>query len=345
MKSKVLLGSLVFCLIGLLVGFCCFKTAEAAPNPKKLKIGIIFVTVMEDPWNTAFLQSLERVKAEKPYGLDLEWDISENVYPPDISRVMKQYAKTGKYDIIWAHSGYGDAVKKISREYPDILWCMSGEGNDPAGGNAYWVNMDQGEPAYLLGMMAGLMTKSNTLGVIASYPFPNLNLLVNGFKLGAQAVNPDVRVIASFTESWFDPPKAKEAALAQIAAGADMIYAEQFGPFEACKEKNVMAFGSTVDQNNLAPEVVISSSIGKWDPVINFIVDRWWENQTKGIAYDAPMTKVEFRMKDGSGDIAPYHQLASRVPDNVKKKIAETRKQMLDGTLQVPRDPKPPVSD
>lgn len=345
MRSKVLLGSLVFCLIGVLVGFCCFKTAEAAQDPKNLNIGIITITVLEEPWNTMFIQSLERVKAEKPHGLELEWDISENVYPPDAERVLKTYAKTGKYDILWGHSSYGDTIKKLSREFPDILWAIGGDGNEPAGGNAYWVNVEVGEPAYLIGMLAGMMTKSNILGVVASYPYPNINFPVNGFKFGAKAVNPDVRVIITFIESWFDPPKAKQAALAQIAAGADMIFAERFGPFEACKEKKVLGFGNYVDQNDLASEVVLSSTIGKFDPIIDFMVDRWWDHQTKGTPYDAPMEKVEFRMKEGSGDIAPYHQLASRVPDDVKKKIEETRKQMLDGTLQVPRSPKPPVSD
>ena len=75
-------------------------TEDPAPKPDRLNIAVVCVTVVEAPWATALIQSLERVKKEKPHGLDISWDISENVLPPDVERVLREYAKTGKYGII-----------------------------------------------------------------------------------------------------------------------------------------------------------------------------------------------------------------------------------------------------
>lgn len=282
------------------------------------------------------VQSLDRVKEEKPHGLMVNWDILENVSYPDAERVLRGLAKTGKYDIIWAHSAYSEAVEKMCRDFPDILFAFSGSGNTAIGGNAYWIYMYFKEPPYLLGILAGLMTKTNTIGAVASFPFPSITVPLNSFFSGAKAVNPDIKGVVTYIETWFDPPKAKEATLAQIAAGADFIFAERLGPVAACKEKGVYVFTIHVDQNYLGPEVVLSSTIAKWDPAALYLIDIWWDHVVKGTPYNAPMDKILFDMKDGAGDIAPYHSLASKVPDDIKKKVIQAREDILSGRLVVP---------
>jgi len=351
MSRKVWCGFISLALIVGLVGFCLpVQISEAkeavGEKPKDLNIAFVLVAIVEEPWNTAVLQSIERVKAEKPHGLNINWDISESVFPPDVERVMKEYAKTGKYGIIWGHSSsYTTIDPGLFKKYPNILWVLSGSGHEHLGNNVFTIDQFPNEPAYLMGMIAGLMTKSNVLGAVAAYPYADVNVPVNGYIDGAKSVNPDVKVKMTYIESWFDPPKGKEAALAQIAAGADFIYAERFGPFEACKEKGVFGFGHFVDQNSITPEVVLSSAIALWDPSINYLIDAWWNHVTKGTPYNAPMKDIIFGMAAGGSALAPYHGLAGKIPADVKAKVAKAQSDIMAGKLKVPTRMEPVTSE
>lgn len=315
------------------------SSAEESPEPTSLNVVIITSTIIEEPWNTALIQAFDRIKLQKPHGLEIKYDIVESVLIPDAERVLTQLAKTGKYPVIWAHSTYSDIIKNIQGKYPNILWAYSGGGNFPIGENAYWLDIFIYEPAYLLGMLAGNLTKTNVIGAVAGFPYPVVNRPVNAYCSGAKAVNPDIKVKMNYIESWFDPPKAKESALAQIATGADIIYAATFGPFEACKEKGAYAFGHYIDQNDLAPNTIISGTLARWDPCITFIIDEWWNHETKNRAYNAPTDKpIVYKMSEGGSDIAPYHDLSNVIPEKVKKVVADMRGKILSGEFNVPMD-------
>jgi basic membrane lipoprotein Med (substrate-binding protein (PBP1-ABC) superfamily) len=168
---------------------------------------------------------------------------------------------------------------------------------------------------------------------------------VNAFVKGAKDVNPDVEVKVTYIESWYDPPKAKETALAQISAGADVIYADRFGPFEACKEKGVFAFGQYVDQHDMATDVVVSSTLNQWDPCVRYVIDDWFAHKAYGTPYNAPAKEISFNMREGGCDIAPYHGLADKVPQAVKDAVAKARADILAGTLTVPYNDSPPSKE
>lgn len=321
-------------LIGSLGGVIAKEEIKAPP--KSLNIGIILISPIEEPWNTALFQSLERVQKEKPHGVEISWDASENVFPPDAERVLRNYAKTGKYDIIIAHSTFPEAIDGVRNDFKDIIFVGTGAGNKAFGGNTVWVDKFIHEPAYLMGIIAGKMTKSNIIGSVSSYPVPNEDAGVNGFVEGAKSVNPDIKHRINYIESWFDPPKGKEATYAQIAAGADLIFSATHGCFTACKEKGVLAFGSKVDQNSLAPDTIVSSSVARWDPSLKYLIDRWWEYKTKGTPYNEPKEKVVFFMKDGGSDLAPYHNLESRIPQEVKDAVQKKKQEIMEGKFTVP---------
>jgi len=319
---------------------------ETRAAPKEINIAMVTQTVLEEPWNIAMVQAFERVEKEKPNGLQLKFVVSENVQPPDAERVMRQYAKTGKYNIIMAHGGAysSDAFKRLSKEFPDIFLACTGGGYEALGGNVYWLDMHIQEAAYLLGLIAGSMAENDVVGCVASFPVPNENLCINGYFSGARAANPGVKTVVTYIESWYDPPKAKEAALAQISAGADFIYANTYGPFGACKEKGVYAFGHSVDSNSLAPEVVVSSTLYRWDPYVIYIINQWWDHVVKGEPFNAPTDRIVFLMAEGGSDIAPYHGLESKIPEATRKKVAETRQKILDGKFKVPENEAKAVS-
>ena len=121
-------------------------------------------------------------------------------------------------------------------------------------------------------MLAAGMSKTGTIGVVGGYPVPEVNRLVNAFIKGAKEINPNAKILVTFINSWFDPAAAKEAALAQIDGGADVLYAERFGVVDAAKEKGLLAIGNMSDQNSLAPDTVITSPVWNMTPTVAYLV-------------------------------------------------------------------------
>lgn len=337
-------------IISIILAFTMLLTAcgaGATPTvkaPSELNFAALFVSI-DEPWVISFLASFERVKAQKPHGLTLSLDYSENLWGDDAERAMREYADTGKYGVIWATSSYSDQIKNLKDSYPETLFAFTGSGNNALGGNAYWTYNHVHEAAYLMGIIAGSMTKSNVIGAVAGFPYDDVNDVLNSWIDGAKSVNPNIKAKVTFIESWYDPAKAKEAAYALIAAGADYIYAERSGVFEACAEKGVFAFGQYIDQNSMAPNVVVTSTIMNWDPQINYLIDQWWDHVTKGTPYNAPADPVWFTMAQGGADIAPYHQFESTIPKDVLDKVNQAKQDIMDGKLKVELKVGPPPTE
>ena len=309
----------------------------AAQGPTECNVCSIHVTGLEEAWSKTWFDAWKKVAGEKPHGLTIHYDsFTENSWGDDAERALRNYAETGKCDIIWAHSTYSDQVKKLNTEFPNIMWAVTGSGNEGLGGNVYWIYEHGHEGAYLLGIIAGSMTKSNVIGFVGGYPADDVNDALNGFLDGAKSVNPKVQLKYTFIESWYDPPKAKEAALAQIAAGADFIYAERLGVHEACADKGVYALGHFEDQNYLAPGHVASSTVINWEPSVRYMLEEWWKHKTSGEPFNASKEPLWWGIKDGGVDIAPYHEFGAIMPQEVKDAVAKARQAMIDGTLVVP---------
>jgi basic membrane lipoprotein Med (substrate-binding protein (PBP1-ABC) superfamily) len=348
--KKSRLSTLALLVIGLaLAGSACGPQATAAPTPapaaateppaanapEEVRMAVV-VLFREESWTTALVQSLDRVVADPPHGLKFSYQLTEDVPYPEGERVIRQLAESGQFDIIWGHSTYSPSIKPIHNEFPEILFEVTGAGNEAFGGNVYWFEVSGYEPTYLLGIMAGMMTETDTIGAVGEFPFPNVNLPINSYIEGAKSVNPDIQYAATYIESWFDPPKAQEAALAQIGNGADFILGLPVGPIEACVAEQVYCFGYSIDQHEVAPGVVLSSGLTKWDPHLRTLIDVWYDHEVNGTPYNAPLEPIIYKMAEGGSDIAPYHGLESQVPDDVKAKVEEVRQAILGGEFEVP---------
>ena len=308
-----------------------------AELPTEVNFACITTNTVEQPWHTAFEQGFERVAADAPYGLEMTLTCTENVAPPDAERILRQYAETGNFQIVWAHSAYHEAVRALAPEFPDITWMITGSGNEGIGGNAYWGDVFIHEPAYLAGIIAGSMTTTNKLGAVASFAFPNVNGPVNAFYDGARSVNPDIEMTVTYIESWFDPVKGFGAATAMLATGVDIVYAERFGPFEAVQEvEGALAFGHFLDQNSLAPDVVVASPMALWDANIRNIIEKWWDYTVNGVAHDAPMDRIIFPFLEGGSALSPLHGFEDIVPQDVQDLVEDTRQAILSGELVIP---------
>ena len=126
------------------------------------------------------------------------------------------------------------------------------------------------DASYLTGIIAGAMTQTGKIGVVGGFPIPEVNRLINAFMAGRRArPGPTSTFQVAFIGSWFDPPKAKETAFAQIEAGADVMYAERFGVSDAAKERGVLAIGNVIDTQPDYPETVVASALWHFEPTLD----------------------------------------------------------------------------
>ena len=297
-------------------------------SAEKLKVAAVFETPIEEPWVNQIHVAL--LKAKNELGIEYTW--SESVKSADFARVMREYAEKGYQLITGDAFGAERIARRVARDYPKTAFVF-GSGIGPAEPNFgvfdNWIH----EPAYLSGMIAGKMTKSNIIGVVAAMPIPEVNRLSNAFYAGAKEVNPEVKCKFSFIGSFFDPPKAKEAALAQIEAGADVLYAERFGVVEACVERKVLAISNMSDQANLGPETVITGPVWDMWPTVKYAIS---------LVQAGVFTAQDFGgfsyMSKGGSYLAPYHKWETKLPAEVKQMVEKRKQEILDGTFRVDID-------
>ena len=278
--------------------------APLPANAETLKVAGIFETPIEEPWVKQIHDALNKAKGE----LDLDYTFSESVKAADFARVMREYAEKG-YDLIMGDAfGAERIARRVARDYPDVAFVF-GSGIGPAEPNFSvfdnWIH----EPAYLSGMIAGKMTKTNVVGVVGGIAIPEINRLSNAFCGGAKEVNDKVRCKFSFIGSFFDPPKAKEAAIAQIEAGVDIIYAERFGVIEAAKDKGILAISNMSDQSSLGPDTVITGPIWDMYPTVKHVV-----TLVRAGVYTAQDFGGFSYMSKGGAYLAPYHTFEETLP-------------------------------
>ena len=301
---------------------------QMAISAEKIKVAAVFETPIEEPWVNQIHVAL--LKAKDELGIEYTW--SESVKSADFARVMREYAEKGYQLITGDAFGAERIARRVARDYPKTAFVF-GSGIGPAEPNFgvfdNWIH----EPAYLSGMIAGKMTKSNIIGVVAAMPIPEVNRLSNAFYAGAKEANPEVKCKFSFIGSFFDPPKAKEAAMAQIEAGADVLYAERFGVVEACVERKVLAISNMSDQANLGPETVITGPVWDMWPTVKYAIS---------LVQAGVFTAQDFGgfsyMSKGGSYLAPYHKWETKLPAEVKQMVEKRKQEILDGTFRVDID-------
>src|SRR5262245_46026501 len=327
--------------LALLVGLAIHPAR--AENPTKLRIAAVLSAGKESPWEKSLIDSFNRVIAAKPHGLAISVDYTENVYD-NAEQVFRTYAETGDYDIIFGDTAYADAIEKVMADYPKTLFVMSGSGNRGLGSNAYWIFIHAHEPAYAMGTLAGKLTKSNVIGIVSTFPAEDTNDQINAFVAGAKEADPAVKAKITFIQSWFDPQKSNEATTAQIAAGADQIF-QMSGAFEVCQQKKVGCYGNYIDMSPMAPDAILASAVAKWDPLINWIIDQWWNAKTSGGSFTAPTEAKWFGWKDGGGDLVFNANRAGKIPADAKAAADQAATAIKSGTKVVPLDLSEPKSE
>jgi basic membrane protein A len=190
-------------------------TAEAEPP---LRVAMVLPGPINDnDWNTVGYSGLQA--AAEALGVEVAY--VENVTDADAERVLRDFASRG-YNLIFAHSfSFGDAALSVAEDFPDTYF-MAGTAQELAPNLGTYSNPDY-QGAYLAGMLAAGISDSGVIGWVGGMPAPNMLANLHAYEAGAAEVDPDAEVLFTFIGSWFDPPKAKEAALAQVEQGADVL--------------------------------------------------------------------------------------------------------------------------
>jgi len=354
-KIYIAIGIVIILVVAIAAGVNLYTPQQAATSTSAAqstaqvtayKVAFISNTPLEEPWASVIDNALKQ--SVQFYGADkIQYNATENVDYSDTPRVMREYAAAGFNMIFVDAFGADDGARAAAKDFPNTYFVL-GTDNHVFGDNVAvfddWIH----EPAYICGMIAGNITKSNVIGVVGGVADPEVNRLINAFKAGAKAVNPQVKVLITFMGEWFNPPKAKEAALAEISNGADVIYSERQGGIEAAELNGIPVFGSLQDQYQEAPDVVLTGPVWDMWPTVKHEIDlmmagrwvsedlRFYSMMGKGGAVLAPWHDWQTRLK---ADI-----VASMQQHGVTQMVDNVTNQIMTGALTVPMDESQPTS-
>ena len=300
----------------------------------KTKVAAIYTVPFEQQWVSRIHKALKAAEARG----EIEYKASENVSNADYERVMREYATGGSNLIVGEAFAVEAAARKVAKDFPKVSFLLGSSGKPQEPNFSVFDNYIQ-EPAYLSGMVAGGVTKTNKIGMVGGFPIPEVNRLMNAFMAGAKEVNPKVEFTVSFINSWFDPPKAKEAAFAMIDKGADVLYAERFGVSDAAKEKGKLAIGNVINTQDKYPDTVVSSALWNMEPTIDRALKLVKDGKFKAEDYGSYSM-----MKHKGSELAPLGTFEKKVPADISAKVKAKEKDILDGKFTVKVDDNQPKS-
>jgi basic membrane protein A len=301
-----------------------------APKAEPLKIAFAYVGPVGDGGWT-FAHDNARKAVEKEFGDKVVTKFVENVpESADAERVMRELATDGNKLIFGTTFGYMEPMLKVAPDFKDVKFEHATGYKQADNMRTYDSRTYEG--AYMAGVIAGKMTKSNTLGVVASIPIPEVIRNINSFTLGAQSINPKVKTKVVWVNGWFDPPKETEAATSLINGGADVLFQNTDSPavLKTAEAKGKRAFGWDSDMTAYGPKAHLASSIINWGP--------YYIKATKD-ALEGTWTGnsgVWWGVKEGAIDIV---SIAEDVPADTKAKVEEIKKGLTDGSFAIWKGP------
>ena len=304
----------------------------AAPEPAKpepLKVAFAYVGPVGDGgWS--FAHDNGRKEMEKALGDKVVTSFVESVpESADAERVFRDLAGQGNKLIFGTTFGYMESMLKVAADHKDIKFEHATGYKTAENMRTYDSRTYEG--AYMAGVIAGAMTKSNTLGVVGSVPIPEVIRNINSFTMGAQSVNPKVKTKVVWVNEWFSPPKETEAATSLINGGADVLFQNTDSPavLKTAQDKGKRAFGWDSDMTAYGPKAHLGSAVINWGPYYTKAVTEALEGKwTTGASW--------WGVKEGAIDIV---SIADDVPADIKTKVADVKKGLADGSFSIWKGP------
>ncbi|GAA6621608.1 BMP family protein [Scytonema sp. NUACC26] len=317
-RRQFLLYSSATLSTSLLLKACSNKSVKTGDSGG-FKIAIALPGVITDKaWNQSGYEGLQLAKQK----LSAETAYVEQVPQADQTEALSDFARRG-YNLIVAHGGQFDAaIQQVAPKFPKTFFV--GVNGAVSGTNIASLRIDHLQASYLCGIIGASMTKSNKLAYIAGQEFEATQQELRGFELGAKSIKPDIKISSTFTGDWNDVAKAKEATVAIISSGADVIYQwlDTASPtvLQTASEKGVYAFGNTLDQLEVAPKAVLTSAVKRLDLAIAFLAELAKQNQIKGQIYTIGLEKPE---------ILNLGKFGTMVPKQIQEKVLNIRQEIV----------------
>jgi simple sugar transport system substrate-binding protein len=300
-----------------------------APKPEPLKIAFAYVGPVGDGGWT-FAHDTARKALEKEFGDKIQTSFVENVpESADAERVIRDMAGQGNKLIFGTTFGYMETMLKVAPDFKDVKFEHA-TGYKSAD-NLRTYDSRTYEGAYMAGLIAGKMSKTGTLGVVASVPIPEVIRNINSFTLGAQTSNPKIKTKVVWVNEWFNPPKETEAATSLINGGADVLFqnTDSAAVLKTAQDKGKRAFGWDSDMTAYGPQAHLASSVINWTPYYIQATKEALEGTWKTGA-------VWWGVKEGAIDIV---SIAEDVPAETKAKVDEVKAGLKDGSFAIWKGP------
>ena len=301
------------------------STTTATDDGEISKVAIVLPGGITDrAWNQSGYEGVQLAKQK----LGVETAFVEKVSQPDQTEILTNFARKN-YNLIFAHGGQFDAaIQQIAPQFPNTFFIAVNGAIQ--GENIAALRINHQQASYLCGIVAASMTKSNQLAYIAGQKFAATEEELRGLELGAKSINPQIKVSSTFTGDWNDVAKAKEATLALISTGADVVYQwlDNASPavLQTAAEKGVYAFGNTKDQLEIAPKAVLTSAVKRMDLAIAYIAELAKSKQLKGEIYQIGLEK---------SDILSLGKFGDMVPEDVQKKAMDAKQGIIDNKIKI----------
>jgi basic membrane protein A len=315
MKKIVLAATAV--ILTAAAGLCGASAAE------KLKVGFIYLGPIGDLGWT-YQHDLARLAMVKEFGDKVETTYLENVSEgPDSERSIEQLARAGNKLIFTTSFGYMEPTLKVAKKYPNVHFEHATGYKRDKNMSTYSGRFYEGR--YIQGIIAGKMSKSGVLGYIGSFPIPEVISGINATILGAQTINPNIKVKIIWANTWFDPGKEADAAKALLDQGADVImqHTDSPAPMQIASERGKLAFGQDSEMIKFGPKTQLTSIMDNWAPYyiarVKAELDGTWKSED---TWDG--------LKEKMVVMAPY----TNMPDDVKKLAKDTEAAIIAGTLK-----------
>lgn len=299
------------------------SSAAVAAGDEPLKVGFVYVSpIGEAGWT--WQQDLGRKAMEKALGDKVKTQYVEDVpESADAERVIRDLAQQGNKLIFTTSFGFMNATMKVAKQFPDVKFVHSTGYKTAA--NVATTNARFYEARYLAGIVAGKMTKSNVAGYVGAFPIPEVLQGINAFTRGMRSVNPDAEVRVIWANSWFDPGKERDAALALIGQGADVVthHTDSTATVQAAEEKGKYAVAYHSDMSKFGPNAQLAAVTHHWEAYFtkeaqDVLAGTWKSDSTWG------------GIKQG---MAALEAFGPAVPEDVKKLVAEKQAEIVAGTL------------
>ncbi|MCB8820800.1 BMP family ABC transporter substrate-binding protein [Microvirga rosea] len=307
-------------ILGALAGVTALAlTAGTAGAQEKLKIGFIYVGPVGD-YGWSHQHDVGRKAVEKAFGDKVETTYVESVPEADSERAIEQLARTGHKLVFTTSFGFMEPTLKVAKKYPNVKFEHATGFKRAPNLSTYAAKFHEGR--YIIGQIAGKMSKTGTIGYVGAFPIPEVVAGINSYFLGAQSVNPNIKIKVVWANSWYDPAKEADAAKALLDQGVDIIaqHTDSPAPLQAAEARGKFGFGQASDMEQFAPKAQLTAIVDNWSDYYvartKAVLDGTWKSEDTWGGLAAHMVVM-----------SPYKNM----PDDVKKMAEETEAAIKSG--------------